>query len=151
MKLSQVIARYFDAWVCRDTWDSHHSLDNQRFYRFVKAVARYSRRRPPLPGHIRTLIVQRWSGRLAPAALSESADEFAELYQTLLEYEKTRGFPDALIERTDIVRFHLKLTSGAGPNDPHVNRAMTDVWGQDWRVRLDRALQRTLGGAARKV
>jgi len=140
MKLSPVVARYFDAWICWDTWDSHHPFDNQRFYRFVKAVVRYSRRRPPLSGHIRSLVVKKWSGRRTPAALRKAADDFARLYETLLEYEKTRGFPDALIERTDVVRYHLKLTLGKGPNDAHVNRTMTDVWGNDWRVKLNRAI-----------
>jgi hypothetical protein len=45
-----------------------------------------------------------------------------ELYETLLEYERTRGFPDALIERTDIVRFYLRLTLGADRKAQHVNR-----------------------------
>jgi hypothetical protein len=136
MKLSKVVGRYFDAWICRDTWDSFHPLDNQRFYRFVKAVARYSRR-PPLPRDIKTLIVERRGGdRRITAALSKTADKFVDLYQTLLEYEKTRGFPDALIERTNIVRYYLRLTSGSGSNHHHINRMMTDVWGKDWRAEL---------------
>ena len=115
-------------------------LDNQRFYRFVKAVARYSRRRPPLPRDIKACILKRWRGRRAAAALNKTADQFVDLYQTLLEYERTRGFPDALIERTNIVRYHLALTSTARPNPQHVERMMTDVWGTGWRARLDRAL-----------
>jgi hypothetical protein len=138
-KLSQVIGRYFDAWICRDTWDSRHPLDDQCFYRFVKAVARYSRC-PPRPSDVKNLIVQKRGAGQISSALRKAADEFEDLYETLLAYEKTRDFPDALIERTDIVRYHLKLTLGKGSNDAHVNRTMTNVWGRDWRVRLNRAI-----------
>lgn len=138
-KLSQVIGRYFDTWICRDTWDSHHRLDDQRFYRFVKAVARYSRR-PPRPSDVKNLIVQKRGAGQTSSTLRKAADEFVELYETLLEYEKTRGFPDALIERTDIVRFYLRLTLGADRKAQHVNQSMTDAWGQDWQAKLDREL-----------
>src|SRR5919197_5186345 len=102
MKLSRVVSRYFDVWICRDSWDSHHPLDDERFYRFVKAVARYSRRRAPSPADVHALIIKKWSGQgVDHVELEKIATEFAELYQTLLNYEKTSGFPDPLIERTD--------------------------------------------------
>src|SRR2546425_2472383 len=113
MKLSQIVGRYFEAWIGLDTWDSHHPLDKQRFYLFVKAVARYTRRFPS-QADIHALIVARWSGQRSRSELNETANYFAELYQTLLGYEMTPGFPDALIERTDIVRYHLELSVSAG-------------------------------------
>ena len=44
------IDKYFAAWILRDTWDSGHPLDMQRFYRFVRAIDHFSKaiRRPPL-------------------------------------------------------------------------------------------------------
>ncbi len=138
-RLSQIIARYFDAWICQDTWDSRHPLDDQRFYRFVKAVARYSRRQPR-PSDIKNLIVQKRSAGHASSDLRKVADEFVELYETLLKYEKTRGFPDALIERADIVRFYLRLTRGPDPNTQHVFESMKDAWGDEWRTKLDREI-----------
>jgi hypothetical protein len=84
--------------------------------------------------------VQKRGAGQTSSALRKAADEFEDLYETLLAYEKTPDFPDALIERTDIVRYHLKLTLGKGSNDAHVNRTMTNVWGRDWRVRLNRAI-----------
>src|SRR2546425_9448987 len=130
MALSRVVGRYFAVWICNDTWGSHHALDNERFYRFVKAVARYNPRKPPLPREIKARIVRCWRGGRAATALSKTADHFVELYQTLLAYEKTRRFPDPLIERTDIVRYHLELCVRSRLDDNHVKRMMADVWGQ---------------------
>ena len=138
MKLSPVVARYFEAWICRDSWDSQHPLDRQRFYRFVKAVARYGRRRPPLAGHIKELVEQRWRSHRGVSRLKHAVTDFTDLYETLLEYERTRGFPDPLIERTDIVRYYLRLTLGKGPDDAHVDRTMTETWGGEWRALLKR-------------
>lgn len=139
MALSRLVGRYFDVWICNDTWDSHHALDNKRFYRFVKAVARYNPRKLPLPRDIKARIVQRWRGRRAATALNKTADHFVDLYQALLAYEKTRRFPDPLIERTDIVPYHLELCVRSRHDNNHVKRTMADVWGEDWQAKLDRA------------
>jgi len=125
--------------LSQDSWDSHHALDNQRFCRFVKAIARYNRRKPPAPGKVRARIIRRWRGRRAAAELRRTADHFVELYTALLAYENTRGFPDPLIERTDILRYYLALSVRSGRDDGHVNRMMADVWGPDWQAKLDRA------------
>jgi hypothetical protein len=133
MKLSRVVARYFDAWICQDSWDSFHPLDTARFYRFVKAVVRYSRR-VASEAEVHALIVERWSEQVESQELDERAKEFAELYATLLAYEKTKGFPDPLIERTDIAQFYVALRG-----DKHYrNRRMTEVWGKDWHTKLYR-------------
>lgn len=139
MPFPRIAGRYFEAWIANDTWDSYHSLDNERFYRFVKAVARYNRRKPPLPREVSAGIVQRWRGRRVAAELRKTADHFVDLYQTLLAYEATRRFPDPLIERTDIVKYHLELSVRSRNNLGQVERTMADVWGRDWRVKFDRA------------
>ena len=138
-ELPQIVGRYFDAWIGLDTWDSFHSLDMARFYRFVKAVARYSRRHSPLPVRIRALIFERWKGRRDGAELNDDADHFAELYQTLLGYERAKGFPDPLIECRDIVRYNLRLTA-RGISDGQDRRTMAKVWGPDWQTKFERAL-----------
>jgi hypothetical protein len=141
MKLSRVIGRYFDDWISQDSWDSHHPSDDARFYRFVKAVARYSRRRVPSQGDVRALIIQRWSRQEGDnVELEKIANEFAELYQTLLDYEQTRGFPDPFREGIDIVKCYLKLSIHSQGNDQYINRTMTEDWGKDWRAKLDRAI-----------
>lgn len=135
-KLSPVVSRYFDAWICRDTWDSHHPLDTEQFYRFVKAVAKYNRQKP-LPATIHAAIMNRWKGRRSHRQLKEKADHFSELYAVLLDYERTKGFPDALIERRDIVKFHLKLSGRSGAL---YTSMMTKAWGRDWKNKLEKAL-----------
>ncbi len=137
--LAPVIGRYFEAWICLDTWDSYHPLDERRFYRFVKAVARYTRR-VLSPADIHALIVERRDGQQDRAELNKTAKQFAERYQTLLDYEKTGGFPDALIERTDIVKYYVQLSISSRENKQHINRMMTEVWGKDWRVDLDKEM-----------
>ena len=50
------------------------------------------------------------------------ANEFAERYQLLLDYEKTKGFPNPLVERTNILKYHLALSVQSQENDQHINR-----------------------------
>jgi hypothetical protein len=112
----------------------------KRFYRFVKAVARYSRK-APLQADVHALIVDRWSDQVADSIeLDEIARKFAGLYETLLDYERTKGFPDPLIERTNIVKFYLELSIRGRGNDQHINRTMIEAWGKDWRTKLDKEI-----------
>jgi hypothetical protein len=135
IKISKVVGRYFEAWIALDTWDSFHPLDLQRFYRFVKAVVRYSRK-PPSSGDVHALITARWNKQRPVDALERAADRYAEIYETLMNYERTRGFPDALIERTSIVKFHGQLSSQDNSNAQHIERIMSHVWGKDWQKQL---------------
>jgi hypothetical protein len=89
----------------------------------------------PLPDAIRALIVQRWRGRRTNAALNNAANEYAALYHTLLEYEKTRGFPDPLIAHTNIVSYFWRLRA-KNPTDTLTNRKMINAWGKDWQSKL---------------
>ena len=138
IRISKVVGRYFEAWIALDSWDSFHPLDLQRFYRFVKAVARYTRKPFP-PGDVRALIKARRNKQRSADALDHAADRYAEIYETLLEYEKTRGFPDPLIERTSIVKFHGQLLSSQQTSNAHIERIMSDVWGKDWQKKLTAA------------
>jgi hypothetical protein len=86
------LERYFDIWIRQKGWDSFHPSDMERFYRFVKAAARHRRRykRAPTRGAIRARILERQKNALDDSDLSEAAEEFAELYQTFMNYEKVR-------------------------------------------------------------
>ncbi|MDE3224031.1 MAG: hypothetical protein KGN30_01310, partial [Nitrospirota bacterium] len=105
-----------------------------------KAVVRYSRP-TPLPAVIHALIIERWSEHRNSKGLKESADDFADLYQTLLNYEKSRDFPNPLIERTDIAKYHVSLSIRSENNDQHINRMMTRMWGEDWRAKLNKEMR----------
>lgn len=154
-KLSTVVSRYFDAWILNDTWDSGNRFDRERFYRFVKAVARYNRKKAPLSGDIQKLILLRCGKRRVSTALQEAADEYSSLYQTLMEYERTTEFPNAMIERTNILRFYQRLIRESvvirqgtrkqeKPSDDQINRAMTYVWGKNWRTQLNKEAGHTV-------
>jgi hypothetical protein len=143
MKLSPIINRYFDHWTC-NPWHSCHPLDNQRFYRFVKAVERYSRRKAPSRADIHALIMQKGEEQdleLDREELDELANEFAERYQMLLDYEKTKRFPNPLVEQTNILDYYSALFARCQGNDQHINRMMTKVWGKDWQTKKDRAIR----------
>ena len=146
MKLSPVVGRYFDAWLRLDTWDSYHPLDKERFYLFVKAVARYSRR-VPSAGDIKELIVEKWKDRRTISVLNKATCYFMSLYQEFLAYEKTRGFPNPSIERTNIVRFYYRIRQGKTNKD--IDMRMSEDWGSNWQRKLDEKLA-TLGQPSNK-
>jgi len=138
MKLSPVVGRYFDAWIKLQTWDSGHQLDQQRFYRFVKAIVRYSRRRPSSI-EVESLIEARWEGRRDSESLEETARHFASIYTAILDYENTNGFPNPLIERTNIVQCQIWLAS-ENVSEQQLDNSMSHLWGEDWRIQLQRAI-----------
>ena len=136
IKLSKVVARYFEVWIALDSWDSFHPLDLQRFYRFVKAVVRYSRK-PPSSRDVHALIMARRNKQRSVDAFDDQAAErYADIYETLINYEETRCFPDALIECTNIIKFHLQLQSQENQNVQHIEWIMNRFWGKDWQKQL---------------
>ena len=144
MKLSPIIRSYFDDWIGRESWHTCHPLDNERFNCFIKAVARYSRSRAPSPADIHAIIVQRWRGQeldLDDTELDERANEFAERYQMLLNYEKTKCFPNPLIEGTNILKYYLALSPECREDAQRTNRIMTKALGEDWQTKYARAME----------
>ncbi|MCQ3932537.1 MAG: hypothetical protein DPW16_18970 [Chloroflexi bacterium] len=41
---SPMVDKYLSHWICQPTWDSMHPKDMERFYIFLKALQRYSKR-----------------------------------------------------------------------------------------------------------
>ncbi len=88
-ELSPTVAKYFMKWILTSTWYTEHTCDMDRFYKFVKAVKRWSKKRPS--GElVRQLIVEH-GGPLED--LEKMADHFKSLYVEILEYEDT-PFPE---------------------------------------------------------
>jgi hypothetical protein len=135
--LPPVIARYFDAWIRIDTWDSQHWSDLKRFYLFVKAVVRYGRPGPSA-GDLQELIIDRWRTR------RKAAERYTALYMTLRQYEKSRGFPDPLIELRDIFKCYNRLKSRSR-NADYIERRMTKDWGNNWRTLYNEAETKKTG------
>jgi len=94
-----MVEKPFLGWISCDTWFKGHPSDDERFYRFVWAVAQYSRRLPS-EMTIRDLIISEWAGKLESDFLQSQALYYSGLYATLLEFAKvrTKGQPFLLRE-----------------------------------------------------
>ena len=88
-KLSPKVENYFTNWISRDTCYTGSLYDMERFYQFVKAVKRFSKK-PPTECFVRELIVKH--GGFEAKYLEKKAAHFGQLYVTLFEYENTQ-FP----------------------------------------------------------
>jgi hypothetical protein len=84
-----MVEKSFLAWISCDTWYKCHPSDDERFYRFVWAVAQFSRR-PPSEITIRNLIISEWAGKLENDFLQNQAMHYSGLYATMLEFAKVR-------------------------------------------------------------
>lgn len=79
----------FDQWINMDTWHTGHACDEERFYVFVWAIVRFSRRRPDeteIQLHIRAAK----AGKFDPEAIAFYAKKFGALYNHLYEFGKAR-------------------------------------------------------------
>lgn len=90
MPLSPVTQRAFDMWMGPDTWAKGHPSDEGRFYNFVWAVARYSRR-PIGAAELRDLIFAEWEGRIEEAYLQDKAMSFSNRFDDLLDFARARN------------------------------------------------------------
>jgi len=132
--MSPVVNRYFQHWLLHDSWHSGHWADMERFFKFVKAVLRYSKKRPS-DSEVRDRIMEREG--LPQDDLEKRASHFAGLYAHILEFVGV-GFPDALIEKTNIQRYHFSLEAALGHrNQAQIAEAMQREWGDDWRTMLE--------------
>jgi hypothetical protein len=86
---SPVVRRMFQQWIKSETWYTGYACDQDRFYRFVWAVVRYSRRRPE-GRELESLMIQKWKGRLAQDVLEQQARGYASLYTRLIDFAKNR-------------------------------------------------------------
>jgi hypothetical protein len=89
MELSHFTQKAFDKWIKAKTWHTGHPLDEKRFFHFVWAAFRYSRRRPG-QAELAEMIAEEWRGRIAEDFLESKARYYAGLYAVLLDFAKTR-------------------------------------------------------------
>jgi hypothetical protein len=90
--LSPIVEKAFRKWINTPTWYTGHPCDEERFYRFVWTIVRFSRR-PPSESLIRELIASTWDGKLESEFLGIRALEYSHLYATLYEFAKIRNKP----------------------------------------------------------
>lgn len=85
---SKEVDRYFKAWIQLDTWDSLHSFDMSRFYSFIKALKRYSRKYwiTNFRENI-VLAVNQYHPGLQDKHVQDMADYFYGQAETIFAYE----------------------------------------------------------------
>jgi hypothetical protein len=142
---SKIVDRYFMRWISPDTWHTHHPLDMKRFYGFVKALRRYSRKRgsPRLRANI-IMAAKIKHPELDEECLEERADYFSSLAHKILDYEST-PFPDPLVEKTNphAVAISLGMIQKVDEHGrPHpaytqeqIDNRLAEMFGDDWRER----------------
>ena len=137
MKLSPLVNKYFLAWINSSTWNTGHDADRRRFYKFVKAVVKYSQKRPS-SGTVRRLILAHGKGKLEESVLDSEAAEYASLYDSILGFADIQ-FPDPLVERKNASSHYFGLCAAFGPEaEDRIDKIMKREWGSDWKKKVFR-------------
>jgi hypothetical protein len=142
---SKTVDRYFLAWIGPDTWDSFHPLDMERFYKFVKAIKRYSRSNygPKILENI-VKAARNEHPDLNDDYVKEIAQDFSSISHQILDYEST-PFPDPLIEMRNpyavsLRLFSIQVSDKKGNLRPFyteekIEKILAKNFGPDWRER----------------
>jgi len=137
---SPIVGRYFDAWINCDTWYTGHRNDEERFYKFVKAVLRYCKRRPS-DTQVRQHIELKGRELISDDNdLQEKAHYYTTLYASILEFHDTL-FPDVLTElRSSRACYNLlenqRILTG-GIRESEEAELMRVLFGDDWKHQLE--------------
>jgi hypothetical protein len=88
------VQKYFNTWINQDGWNSEHPLDQQRFYRFVKACKPHGKKK--ISYHdVKNAIIEKVlsiSPDFDKDTLEELANNFAGRYSMFMDYEDV-SFP----------------------------------------------------------
>ena len=146
MYFSKIVDRYFLQWIALPTWDSMHSMDMERFYQFMKAMKRYSRKHWTTRFH---QSIVKAAAELHPRSsekyIHKMADFFLQTAGTIFEYESA-SFPDPLVEmrnpyEVDLYLRTLRIYDSEGNaqymyTGEEIERILEDNFGSDWRKRV---------------
>jgi hypothetical protein len=154
MSLPPSVEPYFRSWIGIDTWHTNNPTDLERFYKFVWAVHRHcrprkgakkSKRRPPSDGEIYSAIIEARRGTFDEQALENESQHFSSLYNHLLDFANTPNRPDHIVEKRNILSYYFQLEfelGGYGADPEDIARDMKRVWGENWKVHLEKAKRR---------
>ena len=141
-RLPRIVGRYFDAWIQRSTWHTGHLTDEEYFYRFVKAVLQYCRKRKrPSDRQIRQLIELKGRDTIRDIDLQNEAQRYSSLYANILEFHDT-GFPDVLTERTSPLLCYLTLQENCN-DESKTAQFMNELFGDEWKAKLEEHKRRS--------
>jgi hypothetical protein len=108
---SPLVDKYLLAWIGPSTWTSFHQADLGRFYKFIKALSRYSRK--SITQTLSSTVVssaQDVHPEMSPREIQNVAQEYCEIAQHLLQFMQA-PFPDPLIEMRNPNDVFLHLRS----------------------------------------
>lgn len=140
---SPLVDKYLRHWIEEPTWDSMHPKDMERFYMFLKALQRYSKRNwfSELKG---TLIgvTKDYYPLLEEDQLAKTIDLFLEKARVALNYTKA-PFPNHVVEMRNPFEVRSSLTTSkyldAEGNEQtlysieQVEEILIKNFGENWR------------------
>jgi hypothetical protein len=107
---SKAVDRYFDQWIRVFTWDTMHPYDMERFYQFLKALKKYSRKYWAKGFHENIVKAAKdYHPNLDEKHITEMANFFIKKAETCFAYEEA-PFPDPLVEKTDPYAVRSRLS-----------------------------------------
>jgi hypothetical protein len=137
--LSPVVERYLQAWIGVESWHTNHGHDLSRFYRFVRAVMRYSKA-PITGGDLRAILLKRFSSEFNREYLAKVVDRYCSLFEDLYAFSKDKSpFPDVVIEKLNISRYYHTIVFRSNDDESYIETKMSHDWGDDWKEKLKRA------------
>jgi hypothetical protein len=148
---SQLTDRYFNHWISLPTWDSRHPLDMQRFYQFVKALRKYSRKPWQTKFHENIQIAAKANHpTLNDKYVTEMADLFLAHAEIIFAYDAVRFDPCIEMRNPHDVRISLRRmqsTDGKGGKQPlytpeQIEQILVDNFGINWKDRKIKNKQR---------
>lgn len=85
MKLSQRCQEEYERWIGNENWHTGHPLDKKRFYNFVDAFLRYSRKE--MGGDdLKRDIISRYEAKLDSKSLEDDAEHYTVLFCEIVEF-----------------------------------------------------------------
>jgi hypothetical protein len=153
--MHELIEKYYRVWINGPTL-MEHSLDRDRFYRFVKACIRYSKHwnaKQDIHGSwLRYFLERDLPKRYTNKQFREKIiREIVILFEDILDFNKTL-FPDHILEMRDPysvmgqlrMQAHIDKDSNRRPiySDNEIEKILADNFGPSWREGYQRKHKR---------
>ena len=140
-RMPKLVEKYYSVWINGPALLGH-PLDNGRFYKFVKACLRYSRKRVHeewLRYFLERDLKERYTNE---QYRDELISELMILFQHILDFNRV-SFPDHVLEmrnpylvKMELERYHYIDENGSEKSlhsDSQIERILADNFGASWR------------------
>jgi len=140
---STIVDRYLNHWIALPTWGSKHPLDMQRFYQFLRALKRYSRKDWTLDFRERIFRAAKDNHpEFDESYLVETIDYFVRQEEIICDYHSA-PFPAPLVEMSNpyLVASYLSLllvvddegNERSMYTSEEIEEILAKNFGKDWR------------------